>query len=31
MHCEERRRAAQKGEALNMPMSLDLWGDDWKH
>ena len=31
MHCEERRRAAQKGEALNMPMSLDLWKDDWKH
>jgi hypothetical protein len=30
MHCEERRRAAQKGEVRSMPMTLDFWEDDWK-
>jgi LA2681-like HEPN len=30
MHREERRRAAQKGEARTMPITLDLWEDDWK-
>ena len=30
MHREERRRGAQKGEVRSMPMTLDLWEDDWK-
>ncbi len=30
MHREELRRAAQKGEGRTLPMTLDLWEDDWK-
>jgi hypothetical protein len=30
MHREERRRAKGKDDTPTMPMSLDLWEDDWK-
>jgi hypothetical protein len=30
MHREERRRAENKDITRTMPMTLDIWEDDWK-